>query len=296
MVRPKLVAHQRLSSGRLVRKTRLRLASLVVAIGIVSASCSSDPGALPEVPDFKPARTTTTDVDYSLIDLKGVPGRSATSAVPFGPGRATLSGVVVSEEGAVGTATVIVERIVNGAVAKTTVFSAEDGTWTMPSVFGGRYRVRAFRQPNLAQTTPSAVFLGESETKQVELRVKTIDGLNVSVSFAPDPPQITRDTQLAVRVTQKTVDVDGVVRSQPLTNERVDLIGSSSWRVESSNPAFTDSEGKATWLLRCRQTGRNPLAVTVFTQSIPLTVNDCVDSTVEETTTSEGTESTTDDD
>ncbi len=266
----------------------------VAALGLVAAACSSGPGALPKVPEIKAAATTTTiGVDYSQIDLKAVAGRTTSTAVPFGPGKATLRGVVVGEGGLIPGASVILERFVGGATAVTTLTTGEDGSWTMPNVLGGRYRVRAFRQPDLAQTTASVLFVGAAETKQVDLRVKNVGGLAIASSFAPDPPQIFRDTQLVVLVSQKTVDAQGVVRAQPLPDEIVDLVGSSSWRVVSANPVVTDSQGHAVWIVRCREVGRNPLAVTVGTQSIPLDVKDCVDPTVDDTTTTSEVTSTT---
>jgi hypothetical protein len=281
------------SAPSVTKKTLARAVSLVVAVGLVAAGCSSGPEALPKVPKFKRAATTTTEVDYSAIGLRGVPGRTTTTAVPFGPGAATVSGVVVGEEGVIAGASVILERIVDGASSATTLITGPDGAWSMPSVLGGRYRARAFRQPDLAQTTASAVFLGQNETKQLELHVRTVGGLSVASSLAPDPPPIDRDSQLVVLVTQKTVDASGVVRATPVSSERVDLAGSFAWRVESANPTFTDPEGHATWLLRCRQVGRNPLAVTVGTQSIPLTVGSCFDpEAIETTTTSDVTETT----
>ncbi len=275
-------------------RSQVRPAALVLALGLVAAACSSGAGRLPKAPEINAVvATTTTDVDYSEIGLKGVSGHAITTAVPFGPGRATVSGVVVSEGGAVPGASVVLERIVDGASAQIILTTGEDGTWTMPNVLGGRYRARAFRPPDLAQITPSAVFLGATETKQVELRVRTAGGLAVSSSLAPDPPQLFRDTQLVVLVSQKMVDAQGVVRATPLVDERVDLVGSSSWRVMTANPAITDSQGHATWIVRCREVGRNPLAVTVGTQSIPLDVKDCVDPTVEETTTTTDVSETT---
>lgn len=278
-------AQQRLSAPS-VTKTTARTAALVFALGVVAAACSNGPGALPTPPDIKVADvTTTSDVDYSEVPLKGVSGRETTRPVLFGPGKATVSGVVVGEAGAIPGASVVLERIVDGGVARTTLTTGADGTWTMPHVLGGRYRARAFRQPDLAQTVPSAVFVGGAETKQIELRVKTVGGLAVSSALAPDPPQLFRDTELVVLVSEKTVDAQGIVRATPQVGQSVDLVGSSSWRVMSANPVTTDSNGHATWIVRCRTAGRNPLAVTVGTQSIPLDINDCVEPVAEETTT-----------
>lgn len=254
-----------------------KAAVLAALLAVVAGACSSDPGALPEVPDFTPAKTTTTALDFSNVGLKGVPGKAPTPSVLVQPGKATLSGVVIGDEGPVSGAKVNIERIVNGQVGQVVLLTLEDGTWNLPMVIGGRYRIRAWRAPDLAQTTATALFLGETETKTLELKLRTISGTSVSASFAPKVPQTNRDTQLVVKVAEKTVDDDGIVRAAPIEGVRVELIGATGWIVRSSNPTVTDASGQADWLLRCRDSGRQPLAVTVGTQTVPLTVENCVD-------------------
>lgn len=257
----------------------------VALLFVVLAACSSGPGALPKVPDFKPAVTTTTDVDYSQLPLKGVTGHGPTTSIALGPGQATVSGSVIGDNGAISGATVQVERIASGASASTTVLSADDGSWTLPQVFGGRYRVRAWRAPDLAQTTWTAVFLGATETKQVQLRVRTVGGLNVDASIAPNPPILGEDANLVVLVTVKQVDDQGVVRATPQVNFDVDLVSYGGWRIVSANPVATDSRGQASWNVRCRATGHESIAVTIGTQTIPLNIADCVAPPPETTTT-----------
>ena len=257
-----------------------------VVLLVALAACSSGPGALPKVPDLiRPAATTTTEVDFSQIPLKGVSGRGPTTSIAMGPGQATLSGRVVGDDGAVAGASVQIERIANGATASMTLLSAEDGTWSLPQILGGRYRVRAWRAPDLAQTTWTAAFLNASETKSIDLRVRTVGGLNVEASIAPDPPRLGDDANLVVLVTVKEVDSQGVVRAAPQVNVDVDLVTSSGWRILTENPTTTNGRGEAAWNLRCRATGRQPIAVNLGTQTIPLDVSSCVENPSEGTTT-----------
>lgn len=262
----------------------MRKTILLVALCLLGA-CSSDPGALPKVPDFTPAKTTTTDVDYSNVDIKAVPGKAPSTSVVVQPGQATLNGSVIGDEGPVAGAKVNIERVVSGQVGQVVLLTAEDGTWSLPMIMGGRYRVRAWRAPDLAQTTPTALFLGQNETKTLELKVRTIGGTAVTSSFAPASPRTDRDTNLVVRVAQKTVDDNGIVRAEAIPGVRVNLIGGSAWVVRTSNPAFTDASGEAEWTLRCRRSGSQPLAVEVGSTTIPLDVQNCVDPSEEPTTT-----------
>jgi hypothetical protein len=266
---------------------RRRYLVLCAVISVVAAGCSGGgAGPLPKVPPIHASVTSTTDLDYSDVPLRGVTGKQPTTTIAFGPGTAAVSGTVVGDEGPVAGASVLVERIVAGGSAAMTVISGADGTWALPQIFGGRYRVRAWRAPDLAQTNPAAVFLGATETKTVPLRVKTLGGLSVKSSLAPDPPHTGEDANLVVAVSEKTVDAGGIVRATPLDNVSVDLVGSAGWRVESANPDSTDSSGRVRWLLRCRQPGHQPLAVTVGTQTIPLDVSSCVEQVTQDTSPS----------
>jgi hypothetical protein len=257
----------------------------LIVFFVALVACSSDPGALPKVPDFKPAATTTTDVDYSGAPLKGVNGRAPTTTIAIGPGPATVSGSVIGDEGPIAGATVQVERVAGGQTAGTTVATAEDGSWQLPKISGGRYRVRAWRAPDLAQTTWTGFFLGATETKTVQLRLRAVGGLSVEASIAPDPPRVFQEANLVVLVAVKMVDDQGVVRATPQDNVQVELVTGSGWRVFSSNPTTTDSRGEASWSLRCRASGHQSIAVTVGTQTIPLTINNGEESTPDTTTT-----------
>lgn len=258
---------------------------LGAVLAVTAAACSGDSGALPKVPDFTPAATTTTGIDFSKIPLKAVPGKSPTTSVVFGPGAAAMSGTVISDAGAIPGATIHIERIVEGAVGAMRIQSAEDGTWSLPQLLGGRYRLRAWRAPDFAQTSWTAVFVGSSETKSVQLRVRDVGGLHVAASIAPDPPRLGEPANLVVQVSYKTVDDGGVVRAAPQAGVRAELLTSAGWRVDSANPATTDAEGLVAWSLRCRGTGRQPLAVTIGSQTVPLEVSNCDESSRQTTST-----------
>lgn len=262
--------------------------AVLLAVLCLLGACSSDPGAPPKVPEFTPAKTTTTDLDYSNVNIKSVPGKTPGTTVVLQGGQATLSGSVIGDEGAVAGAKVNIERIVNGQVGQIVLLTADDGSWSLPMIRGGRYRVRAWRAPDLAQTNATAVFLGQAETKTLELKVRTISGASITSSFAPKSPRIDRDTNLVIRVAQKTVDDDGIVRAAPIAGVRAELGGSSFWTVRTPNPAFTDSSGLVEWTLRCRDTGEHGLTVTVGNTTVPLDVAACVDPTEATTTTDPG--------
>ena len=61
-------------------------------------------------------QSATTLVDLSGVKMAGVPGKTTTT-IALGPGGATLNGTVAGPDGAVGGATIHVERLVGDAVA-----------------------------------------------------------------------------------------------------------------------------------------------------------------------------------
>ncbi len=136
---------------------------LAVIAALMLTACSDgvvkikDPGPVPET-------TTSTAVDVGAIALKGVTSRTSTS-IGVGPGGASLNGTVTGPEGALTNATVHVERLVGAASGAMDVTTRPDGTWTLPMILGGRYRVRAWRTPDLALTKPEVFYLQSSETR-----------------------------------------------------------------------------------------------------------------------------------
>lgn len=281
-------------------KQRLGLLVLLA----LSACTAKGVDTLPPPPTTRPRPPTTAVPDFSHVDLREVPGKTTTT-VAMGPGRSTLRGVVFGPDGPVPGATVRAERLVGDGVGSVQVFTAEDGTWTVTGVFGGRFRVRAWRPNDLALTKPEVFFLNDGDTKQLQLRVERYTGLAVTHAIAPNPPFVDEPANLVVQVVQQSVDENGIVRGAPVPGVRVDLAGSGDWRVETSNPSVTNGEGRAMWRLRCRSEGKQDLRVLVSgTDQFPLDIPPCVlppeDSTTTSTsgrnTTSSSSTSTTDPD
>lgn len=242
---------------------------------LLLGACTS--GELVSIPDPPaiPATTTTTVVDYSKVELAGVPGRTTTT-VAIGPGGATLNGSVVGPDGPVEGAVVRAERLVGDAVVGADALTQADGTWIVPEVLGGRYRVRAWRVPDLAIVTPEIFFLDSTATKTVNLALTRYQGLAATGAIAPDPPLVDVPANIAVQVTERTVDDQGVVRGVPRGGVNVELFGSGDWQLQSANPAVADVGGVARFRLVCRRAGEQPLSVVVGdSRSFPLVVPAC---------------------
>ena len=237
------------------------LGALLLA-SLLAACTGGAVDELPAPPPTRPTTSTTARPDLSEVALAGVPGATTTS-VALGPGKASFDGVVVGPSGPVAGATILLERQVGEGIASATLTADGNGRWKAEAVLGGRWRVRAWRAPDLALTTPESLFLEDKEERQLQLTLAEFTGVVVTSSVAPSPPIVDELSRLVVRAYTRSVREDGVVRNDPVPFVELSLAGSSQWRVESSNPTTADGSGKGEWFARCTSPGNHTLAVRV---------------------------------
>jgi hypothetical protein len=237
--------------------------AIVAALALAGAACSRvDSLSFPTPPSTPATTTPTTLPDLTKVTVAAVAGQPATTTA-IGPGAATLTGTVTGPNGSVGGADVHVERLVGDGVATADVVSAADGTWSLGGVLGGRYRVRAWRSPDLDLVTPQIFFVPDTGTRSVALQLDQFGGADVATALAPDPPVVGEPAGLAVQITVETVDATGVVRPRPMSGARAELANGLTWTVTGPNPTVTSAGGRATWQLSCDAVGTQPLAVIV---------------------------------
>jgi hypothetical protein len=263
-----------------------RLLVALACLFTASSACSSrGVSPLPDPPTTKVRPSTTSVPDLTGVALREVPGRTTTT-VPLAPGQANIKGSVVGPQGPVPDAVVHAERLVGESLAAVDIGTAPDGSFALPQVKGGRWRLRAFRAPDLALVTPEVFYLEGAETKTLTLKLESYDGVRVSSATAPNPPIVDEPTNLVVQVTLASVDRQGVVRASPVPGVRVELFGAGDWRVDGQNTRLTDQAGQALWQVRCRSSGTQPLSVLVGdAERFPLTVAACAAAPPPTTTT-----------
>lgn len=261
-----------------------RLLLFLAALALVACSSGSI-DTIPPPPSIPPTTTTTAAPDFSNVALEPVRGRTTTT-LALGGGIATLQGTVIGPEGPVAGATVRIERLVDDAVAVAEVQTQPDGTWQLAGILGGRFRVRAWRPPDLAQVEPEIFFLSGAETKALNLPVNRYQGLTAVGDVAPNPPVVDEPANLVIQVTNRGVDEEGVVRGISAAGVEVELFGSAEWRVAGDNPTQADANGIASFRVRCASVGRHPLSVVLNSQeAVPIDIPACVERQVEDTTT-----------
>lgn len=270
----------------------MRGAVPVVCLLLAGACTADGVDPLPAPPTTRARPPTTAAPDYSTVALVAVPGRTTTTIAIMG-GKATLNGSVTGPDGPVGQAIVHVERLVGDQAATLDVVTNPDGTFAVPQVFGGRYRVRAYRPPDLAQVKPELLFLNGDETKALTLKMARHQGVAVAAAIAPSPPVPTEPANLLVQVTLKSVDAGGVVRAVPIPGVRLELFTTGRWTVEGSAMQFADADGRALWRVRCGRQGEQPMSVLVGDgDAHPLSLPACAEEPPSTTTTSSSSSTT----
>jgi hypothetical protein len=249
----------------------------------LAGACTGSGGRAAPVttaPDTTPTtEVTTTVAPTTTTTLTTVPGkpRSATS-LPFalGPGGARLTGTVNGPEGPVEGATVRVERLVRDQVAATTVTSGPGGQWILDAVNGGRYRLRAWRPPDLAELQPMLVFVAATENKPVVLTMARFGEGNATAVFNPNPPVVDQPAALVVTVSNGGIDGDGVLHASPLPAVPVQLVVTAGMALESADTLASDGAGNASYQVRCVQPGPPAAAAVVAGVRHPLELPACV--------------------
>ncbi len=267
------------------------LAGTVAALLLVGACSGGDDDADPS-PTTGPT-SSTTEVDRSGIALAGVPG--TTSSTVIERGTASLTGTVQGPGGLVPGATVRIERLVAGREVRTDVLTGADGRFLLANVPGGRYRVRAFLAPTLAQLQPEVRFLADDAVHDFALTVEQQGGLVARADVSPDTPILGRPVNLVAVVSTRAVDSDGVVRWTPVVGASVELAGLGRWilrddfsttsttfefevtttsRSARSATARTDGNGAVRYELECVEDGAPALFLRVpVRQAAPATTD-----------------------
>jgi hypothetical protein len=240
-----------------------RTAAILLALASLAVACSDDDGddAAPD-PGPRPSTTTTTRVDLSGVGLAPVPGETTTTAAQSG--RTAIVGTVRGPGGPAAGATVRIQRLGPGG-GSADVQADGEGRFVHRGIPGGRYRVRAFLPPSLAQTEAEVRFLADDQEHRFDLALQDHSGPVVMASAAPDPPLLDQPVNLVVQVGARRVDGDGIVRAEPVSGLRVELSGLGRWELAvaapASSAATTDGAGRARFALVCRVPGPPALGV-----------------------------------
>jgi hypothetical protein len=247
----------------------------VAALLVAGTGCSGvEKLSFPNPPTTQaPSQASPTLPDnLSSVTQPPVAGVTTTTVPVVGPGDATLNGSVFGPTGPVGGATVEADRLVGNQVASARIVTAADGSWKIPQVLGGVYRVRAWHAPNLDLTTPQVLFLGDTQNLTVSIELNAFPGPSLSSSIAPATPQVGQAANLLVQVTTPTIGADGVLRYQPVSGGLVQLTPGPGWIVSGANPAPTNAAGNVLFQVQCQTAGSSPMIATLGAKGSPVSL------------------------
>ncbi len=250
---------------------RLVKVALVAAVSMLLASCAGVTSrhdralppppttiALPELVVPQIALPATADVELNVLD-----GTSVTTGVGVAGGSTTVRGTLSVNNAAIAGATVEVERIVGNTSAALTTTTDAQGNWEIKDVLGGRYRLRAWRAPDVAVTQPAILFADASSTATVDLAGQLIGPVEVSAAAAPTSAAIDDEINVGFRLESRAVDPQGIVRTSQLGDIGVTIDGATNAELQSGSPVSrsTRRDGQVQWTMRCTAAG--PLSVTM---------------------------------
>lgn len=253
------------------------------------AGCSKDEGTALPAPKPAEPTTTTEPIDLTNVSLEpiAVTGKESPTTRPLGGGKAAIFGKVVDAEG----------HIVPGAFIRATYYgdlnkpeviealALEDGTYRFEQVLGGRWRVRAWKTPELATLEDNTFFLGYTEQRQLDLKVKAAVDYVVTSSMAPGSPFIGSPVELAVAVMSQSVDEEGVVHRSPIAGAAITLNITGRWSLVGDPTQATEFNGRAAWEMTCTEAGEQRITAIVGGREWPLNIPPCRDPAETSTTT-----------
>lgn len=237
-----------------------------------------------------PPATTLPD-DAQRPALMGAVAGSTTTIIPANSGTSRLFGTVVGPAGPAANAIVRIERAIGGELQSFDAITDGIGQWDAQGLGGGRYRVRAFLAPTLAQPTAEVFLLGAGEARELALTMNQYSEPSIAIGMAPDPAVLNQQVNVVVQVTGRFVGVDGFVTNQPLVNGIVDVTTSFGFdRNTDPGPQLTDQNGHVVVNFSCESAGAVQLQATVRVSqgAPPVTATEnveCIDPASTTTTT-----------
>jgi hypothetical protein len=242
-------------------------------VGLLSAgACSPDgpddpfdeadfqPG---DGPDIGPPPAEVDLPDTRGVLLQPVPGQLEL-AVPvkvYG-GDAELFGQVSGPAGQTGGGVVRLERFVGVESAVVEVPVAADGSWRARRLIGGRYRVRAYRSPDLAMLSSQVFFLPAENEVRLDLTVGRFGGIDVQAAFLASSIPVGASATVTALAQEIAVDADGIVRGTPLVGATITADGGAGWQIDDA-ARTVGADGTASWTVTCAEASPGDITISV---------------------------------
>ena len=210
-----------------------------------------------------------TEIDPSPFDIPAAPdtrrkplGLLFTTTTTIEPptvamtdGESRLEGSAVGPDGPAFGGIVRIERHTSQGLGSVDARVGADGRWGIDGLPGGRYRIRAWVPGRLTMTASEVIFLEAEETAQFDFQLEEVDP-QPELQFIHGGPIYEGLTgEVAVAVSQRVVDADGLILTTPVVGAVINLQPTSGVGTVGGASKITGADGAARFVLRCARVG-----------------------------------------
>jgi len=228
-----------------------------VELAVTTTVVTSPPTTrrLPDPPEpalALPQRRDTRGVALPRVARAPVADKTV---IEFSGGTARLLGTVEGPEGPVAGSVVRLDRAIDDQSDFIDIATGEDGTFEVTGLPGGRYQVRAWRQPDLAMLESFTAFLrdGEEATFTLTLLTQTTD-LELKGFTDAGQFKLGARPRFGVTVRSSTVGSDGRVYLQGAPGQLV-TVQTGGALANQQLTMVTDAQGVAVFSVACVRSG-----------------------------------------
>lgn len=223
-------------------------------------------------PGFVPADARGVELpELSLKEYEEPP-------IPVFGGDARMTGTVLGPDGPVEGAVVRLERFVGSRGGYADVTTIEGGRWEAKEIFGGHYRVRAWKRKNLATVEPQVGFVKDEKDSTVELSigVEKHEAKRLQVALDTGDPKLDQVHTLLVLHDQEEVDDDGRVRGEPIRDTEIEVSVGDNYELVGEPRALTGADGFARFSIRCKAPGKHDVTASGDGLTATVTLPECL--------------------
>jgi hypothetical protein len=239
----------------------VRAVALAVT-ALVAAGCAGASDPFPELADHpRQPQEAPIVAPRRLPDTRGV-ALGRVPGAPVGPypvtvhgGDASFTGQVTGPGGPVAGARVLLERFVGGRAGRLEVRTDSRGTWYALNIHGGRYRVRAWRSPDLGMPSSHVLFIPADEPSELDLEVGRYDGSDLTAEAGDTAPDVGATVTVTALATRQQVGGSGIISTVPASGRTARVLVSGPWTLTGAPEAVIDAAGRVSWTLTCRAAG-----------------------------------------
>ena len=188
--------------------------------------------------------------------------------VELNGGEARFAGTITNDGEPVHGATIAIERLTSDGIGEVQVRSNAVGRWGLDGLQGGRYRVRSWVPGQMTSGASVVRFVADNTTEQFNFELDEIDP-TPTIEFVHGGAIFQGSTgSVAVAVNRRAIDQNGVVVSAPINGWPVSVQTTREVSLRSSSVDTTNSEGVASFTLRCNSVSSSGvITVTVNQQT-----------------------------